>query len=131
MDWVFYFWVFSGGVIGSILRELLTPLFPARIEWLPILIINTCAAFIIGFVYALEQRIHHHLKTFYAVGFCGGFSTFSHFSFQTVRLIQSGHAASAALNMVASVVVTLVAVYGGLWLAKKIYTIDSFPSRRP
>lgn len=117
----FYFWVFAGGVIGSILREFLAPLFPAPVQWLPILVINTAAALIIGFVYGIEQRLHHHLMTFYAVGFCGGFSTFSHFSYQTVRLVESGRAMSAMANTVLSVAVTLVAVWTGLRLAKRVY----------
>jgi len=125
---LFYFWVFAGGVIGSILREFLAPLFPAPIQWLPILAINTTAAFIIGFVYGIEQRLHHHLKTFYAVGFCGGFSTFSHFSYQTVRLMESGHAVSAMANTVLSVAIALVAVWAGLRFAKRVYHRDTFGS---
>ena len=122
MNLLFYSWVFAGGVIGSILREVLAPLFPAMVQWLPILIINSVAAFIIGFVYGIEQRLHHHLKTFYAVGFCGGFSTFSHFSYQTVKLIDSGQAVSAMANIVLSVVVTVIAVCSGLGLARKLYS---------
>jgi len=121
MNFVFYFWVFAGGVIGSVLREVLAPLFPAQVEWLPILMVNTLAAFTIGFVYGMEQRLHHHLRTFYAVGFCGGFSTFSHFSYQSVTLMESGHALSAMANIVLSVIVTILAVCGGLGLAHKIY----------
>ena len=44
MGYAFYIWVFAGGMLGSILREVITPLFPAQIEWFPILIINTLAA---------------------------------------------------------------------------------------
>jgi len=121
MNFLFYFWVFAGGGIGSILREVLVPLFPAQVGWLPILIINTIAAFIIGFIYGIEQRLHHHLKTFYAVGFCGGFSTFSHFSYQSVKLMESGQAVSAMANIVLSVVVTIIAVGSGLGVAQKLY----------
>lgn len=116
----FYFWVFAGGVTGSILREVLAPLFPAQVVWLPVLIINTLAALIIGFIYGIEQRLHHHLKTFYAVGFCGGFSTFSHFTYQSVKLMESGHAFSAISNVVLSVVVTISAVTLGLGIARKL-----------
>ena len=128
MNFLFYSWVFAGGMIGSILREVVSPLFPAQVQWLPIIIINTAAAFIIGFVFGIEQRLHHHLKTFYAVGFCGGFSTFSHFSYQTVKLMESGQAASAIANIVLSVIVTIIAVCSGLGLAQKLYsnkTMDS------
>lgn len=119
-DFLFYFWVFAGGMIGSILREVLAPLFPDQVQWLPIFIINTAAAFIIGFIFGIEQRLHHHLKTFYAVGFCGGLSTFSHFSYQTVKLLESGQAASAIANIVLSVIVTIIAVFSGLGLAEKL-----------
>ncbi len=120
MDFLFYFWAFAGGVIGSILREVLAPLFPTQVQWLPILTINTIAAFVIGFVYGMEQRLHHHLRTFYAVGFCGGFSTFSDFSYQSVKLMESGQALSAMANIVLSVVVTILAVCCGLGLAHKL-----------
>lgn len=120
MNFLFYFWVFAGGMIGSILREVLAPLFPAQVDWLPILIINAIAAFVIGFVYGIEQRLHNHLKTFYAIGFCGGFSTFSHFSYQTVKLMESGQAVSAMVNIVLSVIVTIIAVCSGLGVARKL-----------
>ena len=127
MKLIFYFWVFAGGVSGSILRELLAPLFPAQVAWLPILIINTLAALVIGFVYGIEQRLHHHLKTFYAVGFCGGFSTFSHFTYQSVKLMESGDAFSAMANIVLSVVVTIAAVICGLGFAQKLSNKEMYP----
>lgn len=121
MELAFYVWVFAGGMIGSILREILAPLFPSQIQWLPILLINILAAFVIGFVYGIEQRLHHHLRTFYALGFCGGFSTFSHFTYQSMKLLESGEALSAAVNIVVSVALTLLSVWFGLGLAGKIY----------
>lgn len=79
------------------------------------LLINTTGSFLIGFVaglivpgsrFGLEDRT----VTFFTAGICGGFTTFSAFSLQTLRLAHQGHPWSAAANVGASVVCCLLAV---------------------
>lgn len=113
-DFIFFILVALGGALGSLIREITMPLLPAAISWLPVLIINALGSFIIGIVYGLEESIHPRLKDFYAVGFCGGFSTFSDFTYQTFDLIQKGLILSALSNVLFSLLIVLFSVQAGL-----------------
>ncbi len=53
-------------------------------------------------------------------GFCGGFTTFSSFGFETVRLAEDGEYAAALLNVTASVLLGLGAAYAGWWLGQTL-----------
>lgn len=54
-------------------------------------------------------------------GFCGGFTTFSTFGFETVRLLESGSTAAAAINVVGSLGVGLVAALAGWYLGQALW----------
>lgn len=85
---------------------------------LSVLAVNALGSFIIGFVVPLYTRFEwgrdDPLPLFLSAGILGGFTTFSTFSLQTLRLLQSGHYELATLNAFASVLVCLVFVYIGL-----------------
>ena len=55
-------------------------------------------------------------------GFCGGFTTFSTFGFETIRLAEEGSTFEAALNIAASLVAGLLAALAGWGLAQLIWT---------
>src|SRR6516162_5281529 len=120
-----YFWVAVGGAIGSIARlwlsvhvALLTGLaFP----WGTILV-NIIGSLVIGFVAALTGPngrvvVPVEAQAFVMVGLCGGFTTFSAFSLQTLELARSGRLVDAGANIILSVVLCLTAVVLGHWLA--------------
>jgi len=120
-----YFWVAVGGAIGSIARlwlsvhvALLTGLaFP----WGTILV-NIIGSLVIGFVAALTGPngrvvVPVEAQAFVMVGVCGGFTTFSAFSLQTLELARSGRLVDAGANIILSVVLCLTAVVLGHWLA--------------
>ena len=103
MGYAAFMWVFVGGTAGSLARELLVPLLPGYWVWLPILIINVMASFLIGWLYVARDRLHPRMMHLGAVGFCGGFSTFSHFTHDTSDLILAGQVLES-LGMVAAAV---------------------------
>ena len=110
-----FLWVFIGGTLGSISRELIGQWWAPPPPWdgLPILAINVSACLLIGWLYARQQRLHPHLMSFAAIGFCGGFSTFSHFTEQTLTLIQVGDLGLAVANVSASIILGLGAALLG------------------
>jgi len=54
-------------------------------------------------------------------GFCGGFTTFSTFGFETIRLVESGSTFEAGLNVVSSVAVGLLAAFAGWYLGQALW----------
>lgn len=113
MAWKAFLWVFVGGTAGSLARELLAPLLPDIRAWLPILIINVAASFLIGWLYATRDGLHPRMMHLGAVGFCGGFSTFSHFTRDTSDLIMAGQALGALAMVAAAVSLGLAAAVAG------------------
>ena len=85
--------------------------------------VNVIACFALGFVIGLadhRQILSPTAKLFLAVGFCGGFSTFSTFSSETLTLFQQGHNLSSVLYILASVLLCVTATFGGLFIAERI-----------
>ena len=118
-----WFAVAAGGALGSLARFWLAAAMAAltgpRFPW-GTLLINVAGSAIIGLVAALtltpaRVAMHPDLRVFLMVGVCGGFTTFSAFSLQTLELLQAGEAWPAAGYVLGSVVLCLAAVWAG-WL---------------
>jgi fluoride exporter len=118
--------VAAGGALGSLARfwlaAAMTALTGPRFPW-GTLLINVLGSFVIGLIAALTltpERVgmHPDLRIFLMVGVCGGFTTFSAFSLQTLELLQTGDGWPAAGYVLASVVLCLGAVWCG-WLIGK------------
>lgn len=121
-----YLAVAAGGALGACLRyyiggtvfgRALTP-FP-----LATFVINVTGSFVIGFFLTLateRMNVSPHLRLAIAVGFVGAYTTFSTFEYETIRLIEEGRLIHAALNVILSVTVGFVAVWGGVALARKL-----------
>jgi CrcB protein len=85
------------------------------------LVINVSGSFIIGLFLILSTErflVHPHWRLFFAVGFLGGYTTFSTFSFESLALIQNGYWLLALLNMIGSVGLGLAATLCGVALAR-------------
>jgi CrcB protein len=67
-----------------------------------------------------KQLLSPATRLFWAVGFCGGFSTFSAFSSETLTLMQQGQNSTMLLYILLTVVVCLTATFGGLFIAQRI-----------
>src|SRR6478672_13582783 len=121
-----YFWVAVGGAIGSMARLWLgvkvTLLTGFAFPWGTILV-NIIGSLVIGFVATLTGPngrvvVPVNAQAFVMVGLCGGFTTFSAFSLQTLELARDGRWLEASGNVVLSVVLCLVAVWIGHALAE-------------
>ncbi|PZR38798.1 MAG: fluoride efflux transporter CrcB [Azospira oryzae] len=114
--------VFAGGGFGSILRYLLGRWIGAWNQFpAGTLIINIVACLVLGVVVGLadqKQILSPATRLFLVVGFCGGFSTFSTFSYETLQLLQGGLSTQAMLYILLSIVLCLVATFGGLYLGQ-------------
>jgi len=114
-------WVAVGGAIGSLGRFWLANLFAAvidsRFPWATV-VTNITGSFVIGLVAGLVGPDGRPLaspatREFVMIGICGGYTTFSAFSLQTLQLAQAGDWLRAGVNVVASVVLCLLAVWLG------------------
>ncbi|MBO7286864.1 MAG: fluoride efflux transporter CrcB [Bacteroidales bacterium] len=108
----------AGGALGSISRYLITCLFTylSICSELATLLINIVGSFIIGLLIPASQS---PLYLLLAIGFCGGFTTFSTFSAQAFQMMQSGQRLSAIVYILASVLISIAFVFLGVYLSEK------------
>ena len=118
-----YLWVAIGGALGSVARfwvnGLVSEKIGATFPW-GTLAINVTGSFIIGIIGALaipEGRLdspsRQFATQFLMIGVCGGYTTFSSFSWQTLRLLQDREWLYAGGNVILSVVLCMIAVWLG------------------
>lgn len=109
-------WIALGGAAGSVARAMVALSLPARFPWAT-MVVNVVGSLLIGWLMArlnpVENSTHAALRNLLAAGFCGGFTTFSTFSWQTLEQMQKGQWGAAAANVLLSVVLCLVAVWLG------------------
>lgn len=86
------------------------------------LLINITASFIIGFflTFAQERAFNPNWRLFIAVGFVGGYSTFSTFEYESIRLLQDGEMLFGAIYLVGSVAAGAIAAITGITLGSLI-----------
>ncbi len=111
MNW---FYVFIGGGMGSMGRYWLGHFLKDVKTSLPVstLLANLLAALIIGILYALDVKARQdYMWWLFATGFCGGLSTFSAFSLETMDLLRSGENSMAILNILLSVAGCIVLIW--------------------
>jgi len=116
-----YLAVALGSALGGVGRFWLSGLTAQRFgETFPwgTLLVNVSGSFVIGLFAALtgpdgRWMVSLRWGSFFAAGLCGGYTTFSSFSLQTLKLAQEGQLLHALANVVASVGVCLLAVWLG------------------
>ena len=91
------------------------------------LAINVLGSFLLGFLmrYFLATAAAPELRVGLTVGFCGGFTTFSTFSYETVRLLEQGSYARAGTYVTASVVLSILATFAGFAAARGVLAPSS------
>jgi CrcB protein len=116
-----YLWIAIGSTLGGVARYWCSGVAARMIgETFPwgTLSVNVLGSFIIGFFGTLTGPdgrvfVSSNARLFVMVGFCGGYTTFSSFSLQTLALMQDGEWLRAGGNIVGSVVLCLLAVWAG------------------
>ena len=122
-------YVALGGGVGSALRFLLGRLIQDRaggiFPW-GTLLVNIAGSFLLGFLmeYALATPVvSREVRAMLTTGLCGGFTTFSTFSYETMTLMRDGDYRGAGLYVGLSLVLSLAAMFGGLILAREILAL--------
>ncbi len=119
-------WVGLGGFFGANARYLVSGWAAER--WgagfpYGTFVINITGSFILGFFLAFAQQrpwVHPTSRLMFAVGFVGAYTTFSTYTYESIRLMQDGQMILAVTNIVGSVLAGLVAVVAGLALGNWI-----------
>jgi CrcB protein len=115
--------IVGGSVIGSLLRALISPSVQAWAALgfpLGTLFVNVTGSFAIGLCAAAVPAERPLRRLFLMTGVCGGYTTFSAFSLETLRLLQSGESVLAAANVGASLFAWLAAVWAGRAAARRL-----------
>ena len=123
-----YLWIAIGGALGSMARYgvggLVANKFPASqtFPW-GTLVVNVSGSFIIGFLGAMtapEGKMSPQSRVLVTqlliTGVCGGYTTFSSFSLQTLNLLRDREWLYAGGNILLSVLLCMIAVWLGYWL---------------
>ncbi len=124
-----YIYVAIGSAVGGVMRMVIGTWFQLRLGGgarpFPIgtLLVNASGSFLIGIlIVAMARKTDHATLIQYllVVGFCGGYTTFSTFSADTVALVESGSPGLAALNVTASLALALGATMAGFVIARAV-----------
>lgn len=114
----------AGGLIGSVARYLTASYFtkavPSSFPY-GTFVVNIVGCLIIGIIYGLSERFNWltpEWRLFLATGVCGGFTTFSSFAYENIKLVQEGNFIVFSIYSISSFTLGLLAVFIGLTLTK-------------
>ena len=114
-----YLLVLFGGGVGALVRYIVGTAIAERVGTrfpsAGTMVINVTGSFLIGFLMAILTRrlAHPNWRLVLAVGFLGGYTTFSSFEYETLQAVESGAMWMGLLNVVGSVVLGYLAVWIG------------------
>ena len=123
-----YLWIALGSGLGGVARlacaEAAAWLFGGAFPW-GILIINALGSFVIGFFFTYtgpdgRLLVSSTTRQFVMTGLCGGYTTFSAFSLDTLNLMRDGRLPAAGANIVLSLLACLLFVWAGHALAARL-----------
>lgn len=125
-DWRAYLWVTLGGIVGANLRYLVSRIITRFTDAaFPVgtLLINVTGSLILGFFLVwTTERIFADPKwrLLVAVGFCGSYTTFSGYAFETMAYFEQGNWTLFASNILANNILCLAAILAGAIIARSI-----------
>jgi CrcB protein len=115
-----------GGFLGTISRylssQIIIKLLPGTFPF-GTMSINICGCLLIGIFYALSEKgniLTPEWRMFLTTGFCGGFTTFSTFSYENVTLLQDGEHLFAFLYSFFSIFIGIAATFLGIFFIKSL-----------
>jgi CrcB protein len=124
--WRDVLWISLGAVLGANARYLVSRLslkyLSASVPY-GTLLVNVSGSFALGFFLAwTSERVlaDPHWRPLVAVGFCGAYTTFSSYSYETFAMIEQGHYGLAGANFIANNLLCLAAVLAGIALARAL-----------
>jgi len=129
MTGMFWLAIAVGSALGGMARFAMSH---ATYEWLGrdfawgTLGVNVTGSFLVGFLTLMlldKWAVSAEWKAFLIVGFLGSFTTFATFSYETLQFIQLGDWLKAMLNIAASVLLSILAVLLGFWVAKQFLVL--------
>ncbi len=116
-----------GGALGSVMRYLLDGFIQSVVRSdfpFGIFIVNITGGLVMGLLtelMALKWNVSLEARTFLITGVLGGYTTFSTFSLQSALLIERHAYGMAAVYIVGSAVLSIVALFAGMWIVRVIY----------
>lgn len=121
-----YIVISLGAALGGAFRYGLASFIQKRVEsFFPYgtLLVNILGSFALGFImYYLDEKdfLSPQMRLFLTVGLCGGFTTFSTFSYETLNLIRNSQFLLATTNVLGSVFLCLIAIYLAYIISKAL-----------
>ena len=115
-----------GGGLGALARYYIASAIQSVGSAFPwgIFVVNISGGLMMGLIVeasALKLNLSPDLRAFLTVGILGGYTTFSTFSLDSALLLQKGQYMQAAAYMIGSVVLSILALFAGLWIVRSIY----------
>ena len=107
-------------ILGGVVQRVLDTTFPSGT-----LLINITGSFLLGAIirFAVDTpAISPEVRAFLTIGICGGYTTFSTFSYETAAMLEDGEWTRAAAYISASVLLSLLATFLGLAAARAALT---------
>ena len=106
-------YIFLGGGLGSVLRYFLSVLFVNYDFPISTLLANifSCIILAIVFFFINKFQLNHNLRLFFIIGLCGGLSTFSTFSYETINLLKLGHIYYAIFSITFNILLCFSVLY--------------------